>query len=243
MTHSEFYGEALSRVHDTAFTTVPRAAAATAIDLLPEPESDSLIVDLGCGSGAASREFIEAGFRVHGIDISEPMIHLARESVPQASFEVGSIYDVDLPEAQGIVAIGEIFNYATANRPAKALGDLFDKVSHSLKPGGLLLFDVAGPGRSSVTPNEQVHDTDEWTMWFHSEENDDNTLLTRKITTFSREGGTYTRSDELHRLRLWTDEVIGQRLERSGLRGTRLPGYRGFPSSAGWSMWLARKPH
>lgn len=240
---SEFYGDALSRVHDMAFTAMPRAAASTAIDLLPEPSGDSLIVDLGCGSGTASRSFIEAGFQVHGIDISEPMINLARKSVPEASFEVGSIFDVDLPDALSVVAIGEIFNYATANRPAQSLGDMFNKINSALEPGGLFIFDVAGPGRSRVTAQEQVHDTDEWTMWFHSEENADRTLLTRKITTFTREDQTnYQRSDELHLLRLWSDHEIAQRLEHSGLRGTKLPGYRGFPSTPGWSMWLARKP-
>lgn len=240
---TEFYGDALSRVHDTAFTAIPRAAASTAIDLLPEPSGESLIVDLGCGSGAASRSFIEAGFKVHGIDISEPMINLARKSVPEADFEVGSIFDVDLPDALGVVAIGEIFNYATANRPPRSLGDMFDKVTAALEPGGLFIFDVAGPGRSRVTAQSQVHDTDEWTMWFHSEEDLEKAQLTRKITTFTRESdNSYARSDELHMLRLWQEADIAQQLERSGLRGTKLPGYRGFPSTAGWSMWLARKP-
>lgn len=240
---NEFYGDALSRVHDTAFTAIPRAAAATAIDLLPQPSGDSLIVDLGCGSGAASRSFIEAGFRVHGIDISEPMINLARKAVPEADFEVGSIFDVELPQALGVVAIGELFNYATANRSPKSLGDMFDKISDSLEPGGLFLFDVAGPGRSRVTSQTQVHDTDDWTMWFHSEEDDEKALLTRKITTFTRDDeASYTRSDELHLLRLWQDADIAQQLDQSGLRGTKLPGYRGFPAAPGWSMWLARKP-
>lgn len=240
---AEFYGDALSRVHDTAFTAMPLAAASTAIDLLPQPSGGSLIVDLGCGSGAASRSFIEAGYKVHGIDISEPMINLARRSVPEASFEVGSIFDAHLPTALGVVAIGEIFNYATANRSPKSLADMFDKITESLEPGGLFLFDVAGPGRSRVTAQTQVHDTDDWTMWFHSEEDLERSLLTRKITTFSRdEANVYSRSDELHLLRLWQDDDIAAQLDRSGLRGTKLPGYRGFPATPGWSMWLARKP-
>jgi 2-polyprenyl-6-hydroxyphenyl methylase/3-demethylubiquinone-9 3-methyltransferase len=52
------------------------------------PGSARRILDFGCGRGAATRLLTQAGHHVVGVDISEPVIELARASVPTATFAV-----------------------------------------------------------------------------------------------------------------------------------------------------------
>jgi SAM-dependent methyltransferase len=48
------------------------------------------ILDVGCGTGLASRPLIDNGFRVTGVDVSEPMLERARASLPDATWIAGS---------------------------------------------------------------------------------------------------------------------------------------------------------
>jgi len=48
------------------------------------------VLDCGCGTGLASRPLIENGFRVTGVDVSEPMLAKAREHFPSATWVQGN---------------------------------------------------------------------------------------------------------------------------------------------------------
>ncbi|MDO8504844.1 MAG: class I SAM-dependent methyltransferase [Candidatus Liptonbacteria bacterium] len=48
------------------------------------------VLDLACGPGFFSKEFIAKGAKVLGVDISEELIKVARESVPGGEFKVSS---------------------------------------------------------------------------------------------------------------------------------------------------------
>ncbi len=48
------------------------------------------VLDVGCGTGLASRPLIENGMRVTGVDPSEAMLDRARERFPGATWKVGS---------------------------------------------------------------------------------------------------------------------------------------------------------
>ena len=58
---------------------------------------------LGCGHGV--------GVSALGIDISEGMVALAREHVPQATFRVESLLSAELPSCVAVAAVGECLNY------------------------------------------------------------------------------------------------------------------------------------
>jgi len=48
------------------------------------------VLDLACGPGFFSKEFIKAGAKVLGIDISSELIGVARESAPEGEFQVSN---------------------------------------------------------------------------------------------------------------------------------------------------------
>lgn len=81
---------------------------------------------------------VAAGFDVTGIDPSADLIALARAAVPQARFVEASIYDIELPVCEAIVAVGEPLTYHANGADADRLHDLFRRASAVLPAAGML---------------------------------------------------------------------------------------------------------
>jgi ubiquinone/menaquinone biosynthesis C-methylase UbiE len=56
------------------------------------------ILDLGCGSGIQSKQLLQAGLEVIGLDLSPEMIRQAKKRIPKAKFIVGDITKMDFPK-------------------------------------------------------------------------------------------------------------------------------------------------
>ena len=46
------------------------------------------VADIGCGAGTQCRLWAELGHRVHGVDVNEPLIQLARQRAREAGLEI-----------------------------------------------------------------------------------------------------------------------------------------------------------
>jgi SAM-dependent methyltransferase len=100
-------------------------------------EPDSRVLDIGCGSGWASRLLAEYAFngRVTGIDISDEMVRLAREqskSHANADFEVASAEQLPFAANEFTHAFSMESLYYYRNIP-KALSE----IHRVIKQGGL----------------------------------------------------------------------------------------------------------
>src|ERR687893_834526 len=134
----EWYREDLAYIHDVGFGDYALESAPGILEILAQNQiREGLVVDLGCGSGLWARELTKAHYRVLGIDISEPMIDIARRRVPEAEFWVGSVFGADIPPCGAVTAIGEVLNYLfdPASDP-RGLINLFYRVYDALTPGG-----------------------------------------------------------------------------------------------------------
>jgi SAM-dependent methyltransferase len=237
------YGYDLARVHHESFGDLAGAAASTVLSSLRRGGvGKGLVVDLGCGTGILARRLSDAGYDVLGVDYSADMLRIARSHAPRAKFLHSSIFDADLPPCVAVTAIGEVVNYAFDERAGvDRLGDLLHRVHTSLRPGGVVLFDVAGPGRHGPKKaSEQFHDTEGWTMHVSTQEDPAGAVLTRDITLFFRTGTSYRRSDESHVLRLYKPPVVTGLLRETGFSARRLPGY-GDLRFRGLACFLGRK--
>ena len=160
-----------------------------------------MVVDLAAGTGILSRRVCESGFDALGVDVSEAMLRIARQEAVDASFVRDSLWSVDLPSCVAVAAIGEAFNYVTDSTAGPAaLEQRLRAIHAALVPGGLLLFDVAGPGRSGPTGTRRGFWDDGLAPLGLVEKEDDNGQLTRTITLFVREADHYRRVDENHLL-------------------------------------------
>jgi SAM-dependent methyltransferase len=169
-----------------------------------------LVIDLGCGSGIAAALFVDAGYDVLGVDVSEAMVEIARARVPGAEFVSGSLHDVALPGCQAVVAMGEIASYAGIDDA------LLRRVREALAPGGLFVFDVATPGRGS---SRSWQSGEGWVVCADAVE--DGTSLRRSIVSFreAEDAGGWRRTDEVHELALYDPAAIVESLTAAGFTG------------------------
>jgi hypothetical protein len=101
-------------------------------------------------------------------------------------------------------------------------------------------FDVSLHGRSG--PNRrraQFHDTPDWSVGVV--ETEDETSVTRRITTFLRtSSGEYARTDEVHRLWLFDADELLALLDSCGFLAQRFEDYEGSHGMMGWTVVVAR---
>jgi SAM-dependent methyltransferase len=241
---SDGYREDLAYIHDVGFGQIAEAAGPILIDAMrARGHASGLIYDLGCGGGILARALVEARYEVCGIDISSPMISLARERVPGAQFRVESILSAELTACVGVAAVGECVNYLfDADHSLAAVEDLLGRIHAALLPGGILLLDVAEPGR---VPGGGARRTwaegADWAVLVESEEHAETQTLTRRITSFRQVGSLFRRERETHRLRLITRASIDATLRATGFTVEVLSGYGTLQFPAGLVGFLARK--
>jgi len=92
--------------------------------------------DLGCGPGRITTYLAGLGLDAFGIDLSPEMVAIARETYPDLSFEVGSLFGLDL--ADGSLG-GALAWYSLVHTPPEELPKVFAELHRVLAPGGLLL--------------------------------------------------------------------------------------------------------
>lgn len=146
--------------------------------------SDARILDVGCGPGRHANEFARRGYTVHGIDISERFIDVARANAePGATFEVR--------DARSLPFVDEFDAVVCLCQGAFGLmieddGDenVLRSITRALRPGGVLAlsafnayfvvkhqidsdFDVARGVNHEVTdirsPEGAIKQVDLWT--------------------------------------------------------------------------------
>jgi SAM-dependent methyltransferase len=208
MTES-LYGADLAHVHDAAFGDWARDAAPFVLARLRQAGiADGRVVDLGCGSGIWAAELLAAGYEVLGVDASAEMLALARRRAPGAELVQGSLHEVAVPHCVAVTGIGEVFNYGGP----PSLEPLFRRAWGALEPGGLLVFDAAGPGREPDGRRRARYAGEGWTLHVDAAEDRAARTLTRRIALM-RDGRA---SEERHVLRLYEPDDVVEWLEASG---------------------------
>jgi SAM-dependent methyltransferase len=110
-------------------------------------ERNSVIADVGCGTGATSRILADFGLDVLGIDLSPNMIAEARRLNPDLRFQVGSMTSINADDNHfhGICAW-----YSVIHIPDELLPQVFSEFRRVLRPDGwaLVAFQVGDQPRT-----------------------------------------------------------------------------------------------
>ena len=196
------YDTDLAWIHHTGFSEFAESAAPGVLALLANHGvTEGTIVDSGCGSGVLARALVQAGFETIGFDASPAMIALARQTAPDASFFLSRFADARLPECDAIVMVGEVLNYGTWTEVAQFVAT----ARSALRPGGVLLFDVAECGAYPAHDERRIGG-DDWSVIVIKES--DGRTLTRRVLTFREVDGHVRRSDETHVLELYDRRAL-----------------------------------
>lgn len=127
----------------------------------------SKVLDIGCGSGIpVDKYFIDKGFKVIGIDISDEQIKLAKQNIPNATFEVKSMSDLEEGDYRVDVVVSF---YAIFHIPREEHQELFKKINSFLPVGGLILVTM-GAGEWEGTEDD-FHGSKMWWSHYGAEKN------------------------------------------------------------------------
>lgn len=105
------------------------------------------ILDLGCGPGLpVTKELVNRGFNVTGIDISDTMIKFARKNVPEAKYMRISMTDIDFNnEFDGVISSYTMLCLDPDNFKITA-----ERIVESLKDCGLFLLSLNEPSPDHI---------------------------------------------------------------------------------------------
>jgi SAM-dependent methyltransferase len=157
----------------------------------PVGTEDRRLLDLCCGTGQLAVHFLEHGYSVTGIDLSEPMLHYARENAApyvasgQARFLQGDAADFALDEQFGLVV--STFDALNHLPDEEALRACFQCVYRVLAPGGTFLFDLnTRAGLRAKWNGVRVQDTKELFLMDSGAYDEEGNKAWVKITGFVR---------------------------------------------------------
>jgi SAM-dependent methyltransferase len=243
MIHADAYQCDLAYIHDKGFGAFARDSALGLLKLLQQNGiREGLVVDLGCGSGIWAKKLVDVGYQVMGVDISPAMIELARKRVPEARFHVGSFVEFRIPVCQAVTALGEVFNYLfDPNNSLRTLRRTCREIFDALTLCGLLIFDVAQPGRCKGL-TQRFMEGDDWTCLIEYRQDVAKQRLIRRIVSFRKVGGRYRRHEETHIQQLYPGAKVAEMLREIGFRVRPVRSYGKHALGPGVAAFVARKP-
>lgn len=237
-----FYNQNLSHIHDAYFSDLAKAACKLVLDLVDVQNLyNTMLVDLGCGSGVLASELSEKGMKVLGVDISEAMIRIASEKATKAQFVCSSIYTFEIPSCDVITCIGEPLNYITDSEISyESLERLFLKAFNSLSSNGYFIFDIL-TNQFPKSPSVKLYETAESIMVVSVSVNEATNVLERKIILFSKAGVGYTKEVEVHRQFLFDRELVMTLLRKVGFEVDEINHYDHISFRPGHVGFICRK--
>jgi SAM-dependent methyltransferase len=141
------YGEGFARIYNLRWSGFARRVAPLILDFYaatPTGRTNKSVLDLCCGAGHLAVHFLENGYRVVGIDLSQPLLRYARENAGeylksgQAEFIHADASDFTLTERFGLVV--STFDSLNHLESEKALIDCFRCVDAVCD--GYFIFDL-----------------------------------------------------------------------------------------------------
>jgi len=234
----EMYASDLAYIHDAGFSDYILQAAPGLLQILQNNRvTNGLVVDLGCGGGRWARVLNDRRYAVLGVDASVDFVRLARANAPRSKFVAADLWTLRLPECEAVTAIGEVLNYG---RRRTLLG-LFRRVFQALGPGGVFLFDLAGPDRIPPGGSRRVWAAgSDWAVLSESAGSGDR--LHRSIISFRKAGRYYRRSEEIHEVQLYDPKYALAALETAGFKARKQRAFGDFRLPAGIHGFVAVKP-
>ncbi|MBR2473746.1 MAG: class I SAM-dependent methyltransferase [Clostridia bacterium] len=184
--------------------------------------SESLMLDLGCGTGSLTLALAELGYDMIGADISPEMLSIASERAYGAEksilFLMQDMRDFELyGTVSGAVSALDGINYLTER---KDVIKCFKLVRNYLDPGALFLFDVNSEYRfrEVLSKRDYFLEDEGVCLGWRSDFDEKTGLCDFYLTVFEQgEDGRYVRRDETQTEKLWTDCEIEDMLTESGL--------------------------
>ncbi|HEX3143705.1 MAG TPA: class I SAM-dependent methyltransferase [Pyrinomonadaceae bacterium] len=114
------------------------------------------VLDVGCNSGRDTRQLLDLGYRVTGLDVSEQALRLCREQCPEARLIKMDLLDLASLNEQ---FDGIWFSYALVHIPFRLVNEALATLDSVLHPEGSMMMMVTVVEESQ----EKIHNSN--VMW------------------------------------------------------------------------------
>ncbi len=190
------------------------------------------VLDLACGTGNITIPLAKKGYQVTALDISNPMLTIARNKAVKDNLQIefieGDMRNFSLSESFDVVlCCCDSINYLTS---AEDLIRVLNQAYKHTRPGGLLLFDLNSELKlREVYGNQSYAELYKDFGYFWDNYFDDETEICRMELTFfvPSAKGLYKRVKEVHFEKLWRPEAAFNFLT---MTNWNIEGYYGFLS-------------
>jgi SAM-dependent methyltransferase len=188
------------------------------------------VLDLACGTGAATLVFAAAGCEAVGIDRSAAMLEQARHKaeraglpIPYIQADICALIDA-LPDAlqqpasfELVTCLGGSLNELTAD---DGLWRAFAGAALLLKPGGSFIFDIATQAEYQTwnDRDEILYNDRDYVVYQQLTRDQQKPLAYRRVGWFVRAIDSWWRLEETRRERCWTDEEQAAAMQSTPLR-------------------------
>jgi len=143
------YGPLFAQLYNKRWSKFARDVATVICDFHasnPISATNKLVLDVCCGTGQLALHFLQKGYRVVGIDISDHMLWYARKNTAQyvecgqAKFIQGDVRNFCLPEEFGLAV--STFNSINHLNSITELEQCFKRVFNAVVCEGFFIFDL-----------------------------------------------------------------------------------------------------
>lgn len=184
------------------------------------------VLNIGCGTGRHDVELNKLGYKVHGIDLSNEMINIAKNHVVGSNdfiYEVQDARDFAVKEPYDIIiSLFHVMSYQNTN---KDLSKVFGRVNRALNSGGLFVFDAwYGPGVLSDKPSVRVKRVEDQENFFVRiaepimYPNENIVSVHYDVNVINRVDGKLKQINETHNMRYFFKPEIEELLKQNGLK-------------------------
>ena len=125
------------------------------------------ILDIGCGSGVATRNLQEKGLQVYGIDLSDELINIAREESPNSKFRKMDMLKMSFPHEMfdGIWHVASLLHLEKKYVPIA----LFE-ANRALKPEGIMYLSIKEGESEGLEKDERCGGLPKYYSYYQEDE-------------------------------------------------------------------------
>lgn len=213
------------------------------------------LLDLGCGTGRHAMEMAGRGIHITGVDSSETMLALGRESMDRLTPKTISAPPPELRHGDArSVRLGRKFDAVTSlfhvmsyqNTEEDALAEFVTAREH-LEPGGLFLFDFwHGPGVLRDLPEGRERILEDGNTHIRRQAspelrlNDNIVIVNYAVSICDVKSGQTSELREAHSMRYWFLPELRYLAKQAGLRMVDAGGWltNRAPALDDWNAWM-----
>lgn len=184
--------------------------------------AEGSILDVACGTGSLSEQFLKKGFEVVANDISCEMLNIAREKLSVYGDKVlllcQDMCELDLfGTVDAAVCSLDSINHLIYEEDVDAA---FYSIGMFIRPGGLFVFDVNSVYKHKHVLSDKTfvyEDCEDTFLCWQNSECDEENVVEMYIDIFSKnENGTYSRQTDFIAERAYSVDFLKKALENNG---------------------------